>query len=176
MILMRHGQSEFNLHFSATKRDPGIPDPRLTPDGHAQAALAAAALAGAGISRIVVSPYTRALQTAAPIARALGVPVHVTPVIRERYHFSCDIGTPRSALRTAWPEHDFEHIDEVWWPDRTETTASTMARAADFRARMQAAEDWRSTLVISHWAFILTFSGRNLTNGEWTRLEDLTEP
>jgi len=176
MILMRHGQSEFNLHFSATKRDPGIPDPRLTPDGEAQAVLAAEALAGAGITRIIVSPYTRALQTAAPIARALGVPVSVTPVIRERFHFSCDIGTPRSALRAAWPAHDFAHLEEVWWPDRTETTESTMERAASFRATMQAAEDWRSTLVVSHWAFLLTFSGRNLANGEWTRLQDLSAP
>ena len=176
MILLRHGQSEFNLHFSATKRDPGIQDPRLTPDGEAQAALAAGALAGAGIRRIIVSPYTRALQTAAPIARALGVPVQVTPVIRERFHFTCDIGTPRSGLRAAWPEHDFEHLDEVWWPDRTETTESTMARAADFRALMQADNDWRSTLIVSHWAFLLTFSGRNLANGEWTKLEELTEP
>jgi broad specificity phosphatase PhoE len=30
MILLRHGQSEFNLHFSVTRRDPGIADPKLT--------------------------------------------------------------------------------------------------------------------------------------------------
>ena len=71
MILLRHGQSEFNLHFTATRRDPGIRDPRLTPLGHQQAAAAAEALRGKGITRILASPYTRALQTAAPIARAL---------------------------------------------------------------------------------------------------------
>lgn len=176
MILMRHGQSEFNRLFSATKRDPGIADPPLTDEGHAQAAAAAAALAGLRIGRIVVSPYTRALQTAAPVARALGVPVSVTPVIRERYHFSCDIGSPRSVLAAAWPEHDFSAIDEVWWPDATETPESTMARAAAFRAEMQAAADWRQTLVVSHWAFLMTFSGENLTNGAWTRLSHLDPP
>jgi broad specificity phosphatase PhoE len=177
MILMRHGQSEFNRLFSATKRDPGIVDPPLTDEGHAQAKAAAAALTqGARISRIVVSPYTRALQTAAPLARALCVPVTVTPVIRERYHFSCDIGSPRSALIAAWPEHDFSAIDEVWWPETTETPESTMARAALFRADMQAAPDWRETLVVSHWAFLLTFSGESLMNGEWTRLAHLDAP
>jgi broad specificity phosphatase PhoE len=176
MILMRHGQSEFNLHFSATKRDPGIEDPRLTEHGHAQAALAATALAGHGISRIVVSPYTRALQTAAPIARALGVPVRVSPVIRERFHFKCDIGSPRSALEAAWPEHDFSAIDEIWWPDSTETTESTMERAAAFRAEMQACDDWNRTLVVSHWAFLLTFAGTNLENGTWTRIAALDAP
>jgi broad specificity phosphatase PhoE len=46
MILLRHGQSEFNLHFTATKRDPGIPDPKLTGLGRDQAQRAAEALAG----------------------------------------------------------------------------------------------------------------------------------
>ena len=176
MILMRHGQSEFNLHFSATKRDPGIADPRLTPEGHAQAAAAAAILVGQKITRIVVSPYTRALQTASPIAHALGVPVHVSPVVRERYHFTCDIGSPRSVLQAAWPQHDFGVLDEVWWPDETETAHSTMARAASFRASMQALHDWQHTLVVSHWAFLLSFSGENLANGHWTRLDHLTPP
>jgi broad specificity phosphatase PhoE len=176
MILMRHGQSEFNLHFSATRRDPGIPDPRLTPEGQSQAEAAAVSLAGQPITQIVVSPYTRALQTASPIARALGVKVRVSPVVRERYHFTCDIGSPRSVLEAAWPEHDFDELEEGWWPGETETAHSTMARAATFRAAMQAAQDWRHTLLVSHWAFLLSFSGENLANGAWTRLEHLDPP
>jgi broad specificity phosphatase PhoE len=171
MILMRHGQSEFNLHFSATKRDPGIPDPRLTPEGKAQADRAAQALASLGITRIVVSPYTRALQTAAPIVRALGVPVTVSAAIRERYHFSCDIGTPRTDLATTWPDLDFGHIDEIWWPSGTETVESVEARAAQFRAAMRSNGARDETLVISHWAFLLTLSGASLANGEWLRLD-----
>jgi broad specificity phosphatase PhoE len=167
MILMRHGQSEFNLHFSATKRDPGIADPRLTPEGHQQAEAAAAALAGRGIRRIIASPYTRALQTAAPVAAALGLPVQVDPVIRERAHFSCDIGSPRSALALAWPAHDFGALDEVWWPEGTEPEAAVVARAAAFRARMAAHGGWAQTMIVSHWAFLLTLTGVSLQNGEW---------
>ncbi len=170
MILMRHGQSEFNLHFTATRRDPGIADPRLTPEGQAQAERAAAALAGQGIRRIVASPYTRAMQTAAPIAAALDLPVHINPLIRERYHFTCDIGTPRTALAAAWPHHDFAHLDEIWWPDGTEDEASVEARAALFRAEMQANGGWDHTLVVSHWAFLLSFTGTSLQNGEWIKL------
>src|ERR1700722_7019777 len=67
MFLLRHGQSYFNLHFSETRIDPGIEDPELTPLGAKQAAAAAVALAEVEITRIIVSPYTRALQTAEPI-------------------------------------------------------------------------------------------------------------
>lgn len=171
MILLRHGQSEFNLHFGATRRDPGIADPKLTELGHSQATAAAEALAGEGIARIVSSPYTRALQTAAPVAKRLNLPILITPTVRERYAFSCDIGTPRTALGEAWPHLDFSHIDEVWWPPVEEPDHQVEARAALFRAEMAALPDWRDTLVVSHWGFILAMTGERLMNGEWLRCD-----
>jgi broad specificity phosphatase PhoE len=171
MILLRHGQSEFNLHFTVHRRDPGIHDPKLTPLGQEQADHAAAALASEPIRRIIVSPYTRALQTAAPIARALGVPIHVNPLVRERCAFSCDIGTPRTELAMAWPNHDFSGIDEIWWPQITETADQIVARAALFRAEMAAMPDWSDTLVVSHWGFILSMTGTSVMNGNWIRCD-----
>ncbi len=166
MILLRHGQSEFNLHFSATRRDPGIVDPSLTPLGQAQAEAAAEALAGRDIRRIVVSPYTRALQTATPVARRLGLPLTVTPTVRERYAFSCDVGTPLSRLSANWPGLAFPEIDEVWWPAVEEPEEHIVARAALFRAEMAALDDWAHTLVVSHWGFILAFTGLSVQNGQ----------
>jgi broad specificity phosphatase PhoE len=171
MILLRHGQSEFNLAFTVTRRDPGIVDPKLTPLGHEQAAHAAEALAGEGIRRIIVSPYTRALQTAAPIARRLGVPVIVNPIVRERYAFVCDVGSARTHLVLNWPEHDFAALDEVWWPPMEEAAASVVTRAALFRAEMAALPDWSETLVVSHWGFILSMTGISATNGQWLRCD-----
>ena len=171
MILLRHGQSEFNLRFTATKKDPGIPDPRLTELGHAQAEEAAEALADEGLQRIIASPYTRALQTAAPLARRLGIPVHVMPVVRERYASSCDIGSPRTELAMAWPEVDFSHIDDVWWPAIEEPDHQIEARAALFRGEMAALPEWRDTLVVSHWGFILAMTGERLMNGDWIRCD-----
>jgi len=171
MILLRHGQSEFNLRFTATKKDPGIPDPRLTELGHAQAEEAAEALADEGLRRIIASPYTRALQTAEPIARRLGIPVHVMPVVRERYAFSCDIGSPRTELAMAWPAVDFTHIDEIWWPAIEEPDHGIEARAALFRGEMAALSDWKDTLVVSHWGFILAMTGERLMNGDWIRCD-----
>jgi broad specificity phosphatase PhoE len=171
MILLRHGQSEFNLHFTATRRDPGIIDPRLTPLGHEQAEAAAVALRDEGIKRIIVSPYTRALQTAAPVARALGVPVFVNPIVRERYAFACDVGSPRTELAMAWPDHDFSTIDEIWWPPIEEPADSIIGRAALFRAEMAALPDWSDTLVVSHWGFILCMTGEKVMNGVWMRCD-----
>lgn len=176
MILLRHGQSEFNLAFTKTRRDPGIHDPRLTPLGHEQARAAAAALRGQKISRIIASPYTRALQTAAPIAEALGVPVIVNPVVRERYAFSCDVGSPATRLADAWPEHDFSRIDEVWWPVLDEPEADVVARAALFRAEMAALPDWADTLVVSHWGFLLALTGASVMNGQTVRYDPTEAP
>ncbi len=171
MILLRHGQSEFNLRFSIDHKDPGIADPQLTPLGHTQAEAVAEALAGERITRIIASPYTRALQTAAPVARRLGVPVFINPIVRERYSFTCDIGTPRTALEIAWPEHDFSAIGEIWWPTVEEPGSSVINRAQLFRGEMAALPDWSDTLVVSHWGFILCMTGQSVMNGAWLRCD-----
>ena len=175
MILLRHGQSEFNLHFTATRRDPGIVDPVLTELGHAQAETAAEALAGEDVGRIIVSPYTRALQTAAPLARRFGLPLTIHPVVRERYAFTCDVGSPCTTLAERFPEHDFAGIDQVWWPAIEESVEGIIGRAATFRAEMRALHDWRRTVVVSHWGFVLALTGAKVGNGEWMRY-DPTEP
>jgi len=176
MILLRHGQSEFNLHFTATRRDPGIVDPKLTPLGHEQAARAAAALLGRDIRRIIVSPYTRALETAAPVARVLGLPLSVTSTVRERYAFSCDVGSPISRLSEAWPDVGFHAIDEVWWPAIEEPEHQVIERAALFRTEMAALADWAHTLVVSHWGFILAFTGQSVMNGDMIEADPTRGP
>lgn len=175
MILLRHGQSEFNLHFTATRKDPGIIDARLTPLGHAQAEEAALALVRERIRRIIVSPFTRALQTAAPVARALGVPVIVNPVVRERCAFACDIGTPRTELALAWEGIDFSHMEEVWWPPMPEPAEAVIARAGRFRAEMAALPDWSDTLVVTHWGFIMSLTAQSVQNGTWMRYDPTSQ-
>ena len=171
MILLRHGQSEFNLLFTQTRKDPGIVDPVLTPLGHQQADTAAEALAREEIRRIVVSPYRRAIQTAMPAARRLGLPLTVTPVVRERYAFTCDIGSPATELAMAFPEVDFTHLEEVWWPAEEEPAGPVEGRAALFRAEMAAIDDWAHTLVVTHWGFIMALTGQSVTNGHMMRLD-----
>lgn len=175
MILLRHGQSEFNLHFTQTRMDPGIEDPKLTPLGEEQAEAAAEALAAEGVRRILASPYTRALQTAAPLARRLGLPVHVQPLVRERYAFSCDVGSPRDRLAEAFPDHDFAHLEAIWWPGEEEHVDNVLSRARLFRQEMRERPDWAHTVVVCHWGFILAMTGQSVMNGQWLRVDPTEE-
>lgn len=67
IVLVRHGQAERGL----TGSDKG--DPWLSATGHAQAERLAEALVGQGITAIYTSPQRRAIQTAEPTAKALGL-------------------------------------------------------------------------------------------------------
>jgi len=84
LLLVRHGQPDEG---HATR--PG--DPPLHINGHAQArALALRRLAFEPIDRIVSSPQQRAIDTAAPLARLLGIEIELVEGIAE-----CDRNTGR---------------------------------------------------------------------------------
>lgn len=168
MILVRHGQSEFNVHFNRTGIDPGITDPHLTEAGRTQVLQAAEAIQRSErpIVRLLTSPYTRALQTAEILADVLKVPIDVEPLVREHAKFQCDIGTCRSLLCQSWPALNFEHLEETWWPALDETEADVARRARAFQQRAAAWRDWREVAVVSHWGFLLRLTGRSLANAE----------
>jgi broad specificity phosphatase PhoE len=165
MILIRHGQSEWNAAYNRTRVDPGIPDPPLTAVGRDQARQAAADLAARGIARLLVSPYRRTIQTAEIIAAELSLPIDIEPLVRERAAFSCDVGTARSHLAGHWPHLRFDHLEEVWWP-HMESEAELAHRCDRFRHHARGLKDWRRVAVISHWGFIRGLTGWEARNGE----------
>jgi len=171
MILLRHGQSEFNVIYSRTRVDPGIPDPRLTEDGRRQAADAATKLESHRLERLICSPYTRALETATIVAEALGLAVEIEPLVREHCLFHCDIGSPRSALESRWPAVDFAVLEERWWPNLDESEEMLAARGQDFRRHMAGRDDWERTAVITHWGFIRALTGLTVPNGHLLRFD-----
>jgi glucosyl-3-phosphoglycerate phosphatase len=171
MIFIRHGQSEFNVVYGETRIDPGIEDPAITALGVAQARTAAGFLADQGVQRLITSPYRRALETASIIARALEVPISVNPIVREHYAFSCDIGSPRSVLAAAWPDIDFSHIEERWWPREDETDDLVAARGREFLEQAAVLDDRNSVAVVSHWGFIRGITGLRVTNGTVLRVD-----
>jgi broad specificity phosphatase PhoE len=177
MILIRHGQSEFNVHFNRTGLDPGIADPQLTAEGRAQVRQAALALQRSErpVARLLSSPYTRALQTAEIIAGILKLPIDIEPLVREHAKYQCDIGTARSQLCETWPALNFDHIEETWWPALDETEQDVIKRASAFQTRAAAWTDWRHVAVVSHWGFLLRLTGKSLQNAETAEF-DPTQP
>jgi probable phosphoglycerate mutase len=67
LILVRHA-----LPHRASTAD-GVADPELTELGRQQAERVAVALTGEPIGAVYTSPQRRAVDTAAPLARALGI-------------------------------------------------------------------------------------------------------
>lgn len=181
MILLRHAQSEFNAAFSVNRVDPGIPDPKLTAQGRAQAAAAAEALRGSGVKRLISSPYRRALETATIIADALGLDVAVEPLVRKRAAFHCDIGTDPAGLRSLCPRYRFDHLDDPWWHDHVglgvaETEAALAERCAAFLAAAERLPDRTDVAVVTHWGFIRAATGKPVQNCEMIRLTAYQPP
>ncbi|MSP48491.1 MAG: histidine phosphatase family protein [Alphaproteobacteria bacterium] len=171
MLLIRHGQSEFNVVFSKTRVDPGIRDPKLTEEGKRQAEAAAQALRGHAPRRLVSSPYTRALETAHIIADVLGgLEIEIDRRVGERAAFACDVGTPLSGLRVAWPGLALDHLDEEWWPRLEESEEGLALRARDFHDAWGDHPERAETGVVTHWGFIRASTGLTVPNCTVVRL------
>jgi glucosyl-3-phosphoglycerate phosphatase len=171
MILLRHGQSQFNVVYNATRIDPGIADPRLTEEGRHQAFAAAETLRAEDLDLVLASPYTRALETAEIIAGRLGLDIEIEPLIREQCLFRCDIGSPRAILAERWPTLDFATLEERWWPNLDESEALLVQRALSFRKLMKSRAQWRRLAVVTHWGFIRALTGQRVPNGHLLRFD-----
>jgi glucosyl-3-phosphoglycerate phosphatase len=169
MILIRHGQTEFNRMFSVSGRDPGIRDPHLTDIGQRQAEAAARVLHPLSLDRLIASPYSRALETAGIIAKRRGLPIEAEPLVAERFCFTCDIGSPLAELRSRWPDVLFDHLQDPWWPQIEEPEEMISRRSEVFRGRI-AIEAWSAIAVVTHWGFIRALTGLNVPNGAVLRI------
>jgi len=115
--LIRHGQSTFNAaadvcrEWTKVSRDVSHHDAPLTDLGMQQAS----AIVAPEVDAVVVSPLTRALQTAS-IAFPLVTPQFIVMAeCRESLHATCDIGRSPSLLKKEFPDICFESLPEEWW-------------------------------------------------------------
>lgn len=154
-VLIRHGQSTNNLLWAQTRATEGrLPDTPLTDLGHEQARRLADALAGGvlpwKLTHLYTSLMTRAVQTAAPIAEALDLPLHTRvdgfevggPFDEDaggnRTHHP---GANRSALLEVSPRLQLadDIAEEGWWKGPYETADAVPARAKKLVAEMREA-------------------------------------
>ncbi|MBH67214.1 MAG: hypothetical protein CMM58_02560 [Rhodospirillaceae bacterium] len=170
MLLTRHGESIFNRIFKSTRVDPGIIDPPLTELGFRQLRETAKILAQHNLTRIICSPYRRALQSACTLNQTLNVPISVTPLVREQFGFSCDIGTSGEILSEEWPRINFSNLRPRWWPENKESFEDVVTRANSFFDEVNADPLFDSTLVVTHWGFIRAMTGLSVTNATTVKI------
>jgi glucosyl-3-phosphoglycerate phosphatase len=173
VLLIRHAQSTFNAHYAAFGVDPGHIDARLSELGLQQVEAARETLAGTPVDLVVVTPLTRALQTAQGLFGDREVPVHVTCLHRERLESSCDVGRSPVHLARDFPHLAFDHLADPWWhaPEGHEGPFA-IEPENEFRARVDRFRTWvgerpeRRVAVIGHGTFFHALTGRWLANAE----------
>ena len=145
-LLVRHGQTPM----SVDKRFSGIGDPELTEVGRAQAAAAAARLAGSGATAVVSSPLSRARETAGLVAQALGLEVAVEPGLRET-DFGDWEGYTFAEVKQRWPrELDAWLADTGVAPPFGESFDATSTRVRQARDRVLASYGGQTVVLVSH--------------------------
>ncbi|MEU6252317.1 histidine phosphatase family protein [Streptomyces sp. NPDC047043] len=147
LLLARHGQTVWH----AENRYAGVSDVPLTDTGHAQAEALGRWAAAHPVDAIWTSPVSRAVITAEPACRALGLIPHREPDLRE-----CDFGVAEGrTLAEFAQEHpkaaEAFRADPVAHPfPGAEDPAAAAARGAAALHRIAAAHDGERVLVVAH--------------------------
>lgn len=107
IVLVRHAQPEWEPNGRA------VDDPGLTRLGHEQAKLTADALADLAFDAFYTSPLRRAVETAAPIASALGMTAEPRSWLRELQLPPME-GFTADEVQAFFREAHGRHLDQ-WW-------------------------------------------------------------
>jgi broad specificity phosphatase PhoE len=141
LLLVRHGQSEWNARGLMQGQTAHVP---LTDLGRAQAATAARELAALRPGALVSSDLLRARQTAEHCARTTGLPVAVTPALREQGYGVLE-GRPSREL---WDVVDW--TDPHWAADGGESLAGLHGRVAAYLGELRAAPPADVVALVTH--------------------------
>ena len=109
IYLIRHAQSAFNAVYGPNKPDPMIFDAPITELGQTQAKQARREVEKLDIKNVIVSPFTRTLQTAQLIFENR-LPLQINAAVREQLVNSCDVGSPPHKLAKDFPHLNFSHL------------------------------------------------------------------
>ena len=172
IYLIRHGQSEFNAAFKRGDSDPMIFDARLTQKGVEQAKEARQSVADLGIRHVIVSPLTRALQTATYIFDETTT-TQVMAEPREKLLHSCDVGRGPKALGAEFPHFSFDMLHDNWWHQGPENADGVSVepveifqkRVAEFVVALERVST-RPLAIVGHGNTFLEMSGHEMENCE----------
>ncbi|PYQ32037.1 MAG: histidine phosphatase family protein [Acidobacteria bacterium] len=142
-------------------------DARLTPEGVAQASSLADSLATANIERIISSPYMRATQSIAPLARRLGLAVEIDTRLVERALCSGSRPDWQDCLRASFLDLDLSF-------EGGESSREAMRRAVAVVTDIQRHPAQR-TLLVTHgnlMAILLKYFDDSIGFAEWCALSN----
>jgi probable phosphoglycerate mutase len=165
---VRHGENWANLSRELSTRQV---DYNLTPRGRTQAAQTADYFRNKAVDAVLSSPLKRAIETAQPIARGLGLPMQVVEEFRE-----LNVGALERKLpgKAEWDLHDnrlFAWLDgrerDVPFPEGEDyhILMKRLVRGLRFAAR------WERTVVVAHGGLLFA-TLPDLVGGmdkNWTR-------
>jgi 2,3-bisphosphoglycerate-dependent phosphoglycerate mutase len=156
MLLIRHGATEGLIGVDA--RFPtvdGHGDPGLSPDGFRQAELIAERLVDEHIHALYVTSLTRTHQTAAPLAKRLGLTPLVEPDLREVFLGEWEGGMTRVHAANGDPRW-LRAMEEGEWGHipGAETTAQLTQRCMNGLRRIEAAHVGQRVAVVVHGGVI----------------------
>lgn len=159
LILLRHGETEFNL----ARRMQGHLDVALSPRGRDQAARVAPVLAAKDPLAIVSSDAQRAFCTAQAVSDLCGVPVQLDSRLRET-DMGEWTGLGQEELEARWPgDRPKWRSDPTFAPPGGETRLDVAARAMDVvRDLHHSLTEWghddRPVLLVAHGGTFLALA------------------
>lgn len=147
VFALRHGQTAFN----ATQRIQGHLDIGLDATGRWQAERLGEALADAGIVAVHSSDLARARETAAPLARALGLAVVAHADLRER-HFGRLEGLSYAEIEQRFPEdaRRWRQREPGFGPGGGESLQVFSARVLEVFTRLAEVHRGQTIAVVAH--------------------------
>ena len=155
LLLIRHGESQPARLGEPFPLVGGQGDPALAPEGRDQAEQVALRLGAVRIDAIYVSPLRRTAQTAAPLARALGITPVVAPGIREVHLGDWEGGKFRQMVAERDPLAERMWAEERWDViPGAEPAAALATRVRGEIGRLAAAHPGQRVAVFTHGGFI----------------------
>jgi probable phosphoglycerate mutase len=151
ILLVRHGESEPAVEGRPFALVNGQGDPALAPDGRVQADKVCARLAHDAIDAIYVTSLRRTAETAAPLARILGLVPVVEPDLREVFVGEWEGGLLRQKLVDRDPVaiqmHEEQRWDVIPGAEPSDAFARRLRQAVD---RIAAAHRDQRVAVFTH--------------------------
>ncbi len=155
LLLVRHGESEAAVEGETFALVDGHGDPALSPEGREQARRVCRRLSGESIDAIYVSTLRRTSQTAADLARSLGLTPVVEPDLREVHLGDWEGGTFRQRVAEGDPIAARMLSEERWDViPNAEPADAFAARAWLAVERIAAAHPGQRVAVFAHGGII----------------------